>query len=84
MPPLRRLRPDVSLDALMAALDADGAVIVETLVTASTLSAIATEVEAYYAAADPTMRQLNPALDVFHAGVRHVTGAHRANHARSP
>jgi hypothetical protein len=62
------------VDAVEGALRADGAVIVEGLLTADVVAAINAEVEPFVAVADPDMRHLNPGLQVFHAQTRHVSG----------
>ena len=76
MPPeLRRLRADKPMADLLAALDEDGAVVIEGLLDAATVSRLNAEVEPALAAADPGMRHLNPAVaGFFGTRTRHVAG----------
>lgn len=56
------------------ALTRDGAVIVHDLLPPEVLPAINAEVDPYVEAADPDIRHLNPGVQIFHAGTRHVNG----------
>jgi ectoine hydroxylase-related dioxygenase (phytanoyl-CoA dioxygenase family) len=72
---LERLKAHEPIDAIHAALLADGAVIVEGFLGADVVAAIRREVEAPLAAADPGMRHLNPAIQFFFGDkTRHVSG----------
>lgn len=55
-------------------LHADGAVIVDGLLSRATIDAVNSDVESHVEEADPGMRHLNPALQIFHADTRNVTG----------
>jgi ectoine hydroxylase-related dioxygenase (phytanoyl-CoA dioxygenase family) len=72
---LERFSAHEPLDAIHAALLADGAVIVEGFLPAGAVAAIRREVEAPLAAADPGMKHLNPAIQFFFGDrTRHVSG----------
>ena len=71
---LQTLEADAPADEVVAALRADGAVIVHNLLAPDVVSAINTEVDPYVQAADPDMRHLNPGVQYFHAQTRHVSG----------
>jgi ectoine hydroxylase-related dioxygenase (phytanoyl-CoA dioxygenase family) len=72
---LERLKAHEPIDAIHAALLADGAVIVDGFVGSDVVSAIRREVEAPLAAADPGMKHLNPAIQFFFGDrTRHVSG----------
>jgi len=76
MPPeLRRLAQDKPIADLVAALDEDGAVVIEGLLDAATLAHLNSEVDPCVAAADPAMGHLNPAVaGFFGTRTRHVAG----------
>ena len=64
-----------TIAVVVEALHTDGAVIVERLIPPAVVDAVNQEVESYFAAADPRMRHLNPALDGFHGPcTKHVSG----------
>jgi ectoine hydroxylase-related dioxygenase (phytanoyl-CoA dioxygenase family) len=72
---LRRLHAGGPVPKLLAALDEDGAVVIEGLLDAATLARLNAEVDAAVAAADPAMRHLNPAVaGFFGTRTRHVAG----------
>jgi ectoine hydroxylase-related dioxygenase (phytanoyl-CoA dioxygenase family) len=72
---LHRLRADKPVADLLAALDEDGAVVIEGLLDAATLSRLNAEVEPALAAADPGMKHLNPLVaGFFGARTRHLSG----------
>jgi ectoine hydroxylase-related dioxygenase (phytanoyl-CoA dioxygenase family) len=72
---LERLAAHEPIDAIHAALAADGVVIVDGFIGQSVVAAICREVEAPLAAADPGMKHLNPALQFFFGDkTRHVSG----------
>ena len=58
----------------MSALEADGAVIIEDLISPEIVRAVNAEVQPFVDAADPDMRHLNPGVQLFHAQTRHVSG----------
>jgi ectoine hydroxylase-related dioxygenase (phytanoyl-CoA dioxygenase family) len=76
MPPeLRRLAMDKPVGDLVAALEEDGAVVIEGLLDPATLARLNVEVDAAVAAADPGMGHLNPAVaGFFGTHTRHVAG----------
>ncbi len=60
---------------ITAALQQDGAVIVEGLLDKNVLAAVTADMRPHLDAADPKIKHLNPALDAFFGDcVRHVTG----------
>ena len=71
---LQTLEANTPADQVVAALEADGAVIVDDLLPPDVVQAINTEVDPFVAAADPDMRHLNPGVQFFHAQTRHVSG----------
>ena len=72
---LRRLPADKPIADLLAALDEDGAVVIEGLLDAATLARLNAEVDPALAAADPGMKHLNPAVAFFFGErTRHVAG----------
>jgi ectoine hydroxylase-related dioxygenase (phytanoyl-CoA dioxygenase family) len=71
---LQTLEADTPADQVVAALTADGAVIVHDLLPTDVVKAINTEVDPFVDAADPDMRHLNPGVQFFHAQTRHVSG----------
>ena len=71
---LERLRLKDGADAVVAALEADGAVIVEDLLDAAALARINAEVDPHLEAADPARAHLNPAVAWFFGKrTRHLT-----------
>ncbi len=71
-----------SIDVIHAALNEDGAVIVDGFLERGAVDAIRREIEAPFAAADPEMRYLNAALQFFFGDkTRHVSGM--AAHSRT-
>ena len=72
---LKHFPATVSVDEVVAGLRADGGVIVERLFPREVIDAINREVDARVAAADPQMRHLNPAIQVFFGDrTKHVSG----------
>ena len=72
---LARLPAHESPDAITAALQEDGGVIVEGFLERPVVDAIQREVEAPLAAADAGMKHLNPAIQFFFGDkTRHVSG----------
>jgi ectoine hydroxylase-related dioxygenase (phytanoyl-CoA dioxygenase family) len=72
---LRRFDAGKPVADLLAALDDDGAVVIEGLLDAATLARLNSEVDAAVAAADPAMKHLNPAVaGFFGTRTRHVAG----------
>jgi ectoine hydroxylase-related dioxygenase (phytanoyl-CoA dioxygenase family) len=72
---LAHLPAHESLDAITAALQQDGGVIVDGFLERGAVEAIRREVEAPLAAADPGMKHLNPAIQFFYGDkTRHVSG----------
>jgi ectoine hydroxylase-related dioxygenase (phytanoyl-CoA dioxygenase family) len=70
---LPRLKASDPVDAITEAMRACGGVIVEQMLAPDVLHRLNAEVEAHVAAADPTMRHLNPAIDFFFGKkTRHV------------
>jgi len=63
---LQRFGADADPDAVHAALDSAGAVIVEHLLSADVVARVNEEVEAAVAAADPEAELFNPVLQAFH------------------
>jgi ectoine hydroxylase-related dioxygenase (phytanoyl-CoA dioxygenase family) len=72
---LQCLPPTAGIDEVVGALRADGGVIVERLFPERVIAAINQEVDARVAAADPGMRHLNPAIQIFFGDrTKHVSG----------
>ena len=72
---LKRFPATAGANAVIAALRADGGVIVERLFPDEVIRAINREVDARVAAADPGMRHLNPAIQFFFGDrTKHVSG----------
>jgi ectoine hydroxylase-related dioxygenase (phytanoyl-CoA dioxygenase family) len=59
---------------ILEALDDDGAVIVEDLLSSEVVRRVNAEAQPFVDAADPDMRHLNPGVQFFHAQTRHVSG----------
>lgn len=75
MAELRRVRADAPLEDVLRVLSEDGGVIVEQLIDARTVAAINREVDGWVEAADPAMRHLNPAIQIFFGDrTKHVGG----------
>lgn len=75
MTTLLRFRAGDPVDAIHAALAAQGAVIVEGLLDADLLAGLNRDIDPLLARADPAMQHLNPAIGAFFGRcVRHVTG----------
>jgi ectoine hydroxylase-related dioxygenase (phytanoyl-CoA dioxygenase family) len=75
MAELKRLSSNVAVDEVVAALRDDGGVIVERLFPEPIVAAVNREVDARLAGADPAMRHLNPAIQVFFGDrTKHVSG----------
>ena len=72
---IRRYPPTCDSDAILAALDADGAAIVEGLLPPHVVARVNAEVEAAVAAAHPGTPMFTPILQAFHGpATRQVTG----------
>lgn len=79
---LARLSLREPIDAITAALQEDGGVIVDGFLERGVVEAIRREVAAPLAAADPAMQHLNPAIQFFFGDkTRHVSGV--AAHSRT-
>jgi len=67
--------PDTSdPDGLVAALRADGVVLIEEFIPAATVAAIRAEVDDHVAAAEAGMRTVNPAVQAFYGPhTKHVS-----------
>jgi ectoine hydroxylase-related dioxygenase (phytanoyl-CoA dioxygenase family) len=79
---LARLSVHEPIDAITAALQEDGGVIVDGFLERGVVEAIRREVAAPLAAADPAMQHLNPAIQFFFGDkTRHVSGV--AAHSRT-
>jgi len=65
MAELRGVPATAPVEDVVRVLREDGGVIVEDLIDAGTIAAINAEVDAHVEAADPAMRHLNPALQIF-------------------
>jgi hypothetical protein len=75
VPTIQRFPPNVSVDEVVGALRADGGVIVERLFPESVVAAINHEVDSRVATANPGLRHLNPAIQVFFGDrTKHVSG----------
>jgi ectoine hydroxylase-related dioxygenase (phytanoyl-CoA dioxygenase family) len=75
MTSLQRCQASDTIEAIHAALLADGGVVVEDLLEPELLAHLNTEIDPLLSAADPAHRHLNPALDAFFGNrTRHVTG----------
>jgi ectoine hydroxylase-related dioxygenase (phytanoyl-CoA dioxygenase family) len=72
--PVGRVDAAAGAPAAVEALQRDGAVLVDHLLDRATIDAINAEATPYVEAADPDMQHLNPALQIFHADIRHVSG----------
>src|SRR5687767_5600056 len=75
VPVLRPLLPSVPLSAVLAALDADGAVIIHRLLGESTVAALQSELAPALALSGPGSRSGDPEWELFHgAHTRRATG----------
>jgi ectoine hydroxylase-related dioxygenase (phytanoyl-CoA dioxygenase family) len=75
---IERFTADADPDAVYAGLDADGAVIVDGLLSADVVARVNDEVEAAVDAADPDAELFNPVLTAFHGPhTKQVTGVAR-------
>ncbi|HUE38234.1 MAG TPA: phytanoyl-CoA dioxygenase family protein [Candidatus Binatia bacterium] len=75
MESLKRFASSAGVDEVVEALRGNGGVIVERLFPDAVIGAINREVDARVAAADPGMRHLNPAIQVFFGDrTKHVSG----------
>ena len=75
MATIQRFDKTAAVDEIAAALRADGAVIVDELFPRAVIDAVNRDVDARLATADPAMRHLNPAIQVFFGDrVKHVSG----------
>ena len=75
MAELRRIAAGAPLDDVVRVLSEDGGVIVEDLIEARTVAAINREVDGWVESADPAMRHLNPAIQIFFGDrTKHVGG----------
>jgi ectoine hydroxylase-related dioxygenase (phytanoyl-CoA dioxygenase family) len=72
---LRHVSASANVERILETLLEDGGVIVDDLVDPATLRAINAEVDAWVTAADPAMRHLNPAIQIFFGDrTKHVGG----------
>ncbi|MBV9934053.1 MAG: phytanoyl-CoA dioxygenase family protein [Actinobacteria bacterium] len=72
---IQRFDSGTEIKAILGALEEDGAVIVEGLLSQSTVDAVNAEVEPAIAAADPQAEMFNPIFQAFHgAQTRQVSG----------
>jgi ectoine hydroxylase-related dioxygenase (phytanoyl-CoA dioxygenase family) len=72
---LKRIAASAPVEAVIRVLEEDGGVIVENLIDAATVAAINREVDGWVADADPAMRHLNPAIQIFFGDrTKHVGG----------
>lgn len=69
-----RLTRDCDHDAVLAAIDDAGAVIVEDLVDAVDLHAMTVELQPHVEQANPDMEHVNEVMQTFYRSVRNVTG----------
>jgi ectoine hydroxylase-related dioxygenase (phytanoyl-CoA dioxygenase family) len=75
MATIRRFGAGAELEDLLAALDDDGALIVEGLLSPDVVAQVNADVEAEVAAADPSADMFNPVMQAFHgAQTKQVTG----------
>ena len=75
MAELRRLPASAPVDDVVGVLRDDGGVIIEDLIDARAVAAINHEVDGWVDAADPAMRHLNPAIQMFFGDrTKHVGG----------
>ena len=75
MAELRRIAASAPVEDVIRVLEEDGGVIVENLIDAATVAAINREVDGWVADADPAMRHLNPAIQIFFGDrTKHVGG----------
>jgi len=75
MAELRRVPAGAPVDEVVRVLNEDGGLIIENLIDARTVAAINREVDGWVEAADPAMRHLNPAIQIFFGDrTKHVGG----------
>lgn len=75
MAELRRVPATAPVDEVVEILTQDGGVIIERLIDAATVAAINREVDGWVDRADPAMRHLNPAIQMFFGDrTKHVGG----------
>ncbi|MDX2165556.1 MAG: phytanoyl-CoA dioxygenase family protein [Deltaproteobacteria bacterium] len=75
MAELRRVQATAPVDEVVRILNEDGGVIIEQLIDASTVAAINRELDGWVEGADPAMRHLNPAIQMFFGDrTKHVGG----------
>ena len=75
MAELRRVPASAPVEDVVRVLNEDGGVIVEELIDARTVAAINREVDGWVETADPAMRHLNPAIQIFFGDrTKHVGG----------
>lgn len=75
MAELRRMPASAPVEDVVRVLNEDGGLIVENLIDAATVAAINREVDGWVDAADPAMRHLNPAIQIFFGDrTKHVGG----------
>lgn len=71
---LPRLRRDDDSEAIIAAIEEVGAVIIEDLLAECRIASLLAEVQTHIDHADPDMKHVNDILQAFYRGVRNVTG----------
>ena len=75
MAELRRIAASAPVEDVIRVLEEDGGVIVENLIDAAAVAAINREVDGWVTDADPAMRHLNPAIQIFFGDrTKHVGG----------
>ena len=75
MAELRRIAASAPAEDVIRVLEEDGGVIVENLIDAAAVAAINREVDGWVTDADPAMRHLNPAIQIFFGDrTKHVGG----------
>jgi ectoine hydroxylase-related dioxygenase (phytanoyl-CoA dioxygenase family) len=75
MAELRRVAATAPVEEVVEILNQDGGVIIERLIDAATVAAINREVDGWVDGADPAMRHLNPAIQMFFGDrTKHVGG----------
>jgi ectoine hydroxylase-related dioxygenase (phytanoyl-CoA dioxygenase family) len=75
MAELRRVAATAPVEDVVRVLSEDGGLIIEQLIDARTVAAINREVDGWVEAADPAMRHLNPAIQIFFGDrTKHVGG----------
>jgi ectoine hydroxylase-related dioxygenase (phytanoyl-CoA dioxygenase family) len=75
MAELRRVPASAPVEDVVSVLSEDGGVVIQDLIDARTVAAINREVDGWVESADPAMRHLNPAIQIFFGDrTKHVGG----------